>query len=185
MIIPAQTGNTQRSLQMRRVGVVSDAGEALCLHKEDLSEQHRRSLQHLPCPVLRTPARGRPDPPAASPAEAWAAERSRSRGLNRQGSQAVQTLTHSCLEQRRGLPPPFLLRGGRVANGLRGRLAGCQASREYRPAPRSSAGLRGPGRRRGRAARSRPVPSRSFGGAGGGRGGPAAFPRASYLRRLG
>lgn len=25
------------------------------------------------------------------------------------GSQTVQTLTHPCLEQRRGLPPPFLL----------------------------------------------------------------------------
>lgn len=82
-----------------------------------------------------------------------------------QGSQAVQTLTHSCLEQRRGLPPPFLLRGGRVANGLRGRLEACQASREYGPAPHSSAGLWGPRRRRARAARSRPVPGRSFRGA--------------------
>lgn len=84
-------------------------------------------------------------------------------------SQAVQTLTHSCLEQRRGLPPPFLLPGGRVANGLRGRLEACQASREYRPAPHSSAGLRKPGCLRAGAARSRPVSGRSFRGAEAGR----------------
>lgn len=166
-IAPVQTGNLGRSLQTR-VGVVFPAGEALCVCTGKTFPS--RPFRHLPCPVLRTPARGRP---AAGASIGFSCRglgwRDEPEPLPQRGSQAVQTLTHSCLEQRRGRPPPFLLRGGWVANGLRGRLAGCQASRGLGPSSRSSAGLRGPGRRGGRAACSRPVPGRSFRGAEAGR----------------
>lgn len=52
--------------------------------------------------------------------------------------------------------------GGRAANGLRGRLTVCQARGQCVSAPRSAAGLRGPGHRRAQAARTRPIPGRSF-----------------------
>lgn len=158
-IAPVQTGNIGRSLQMR-VGVVSGAYDARCLHREDLSKQA------LPAPSLSCPPHARQG--AAGPSICFSrrglGRRDEPEPLQQRGSQAVQTLTHSCLEQRRGLPPPFLLRGGRAANGLRGRLAGGQNSRGYGPSARSSAGLRGPGRFRSRAACSRPVPGRSFRG---------------------
>lgn len=114
---PVQTGKAGRCLQ--EDGVVLGAGEALCLHKEDHSWQHR---QALPAPSLACP-------PQARQGAARLSSCFSSSGLGGpdaqepwplRGSQAVQTLTHSCLEQRRGLPPPFLLREAGMPTGSRG-----------------------------------------------------------------
>lgn len=90
-----------------------------------------RPFRRLPRPVLRRPARGRPCPPAA---RCGPGGRDVREPRPPRGSQAVQTLTHSCLERRRGPPPPFLLRGGRAADGLREGW-GWAAGRPPGPAP--------------------------------------------------
>lgn len=149
-----------------QVGPCADTKKAF-----PLPSSSARPFRRLPRPVLRRPARGRPCPPAA---RCGPGGRDVREPRPPRGSQAVQTLTHSCLERRRGPPPPFLLRGGRAADGLRG--GSWQAARTR---ALSTAGLRGPGCRRARAARSWPVPGRSF------RRPEAGRRSGSYLRRLG
>lgn len=93
------------------------------------------------------------------------------------GSQAVQTLTHSCLERRRGLPPPFLLGAPGAADSLPGRgreavrvrtpLRRCWASETRAPASTSSP------------LKASPRPQLPAGG------GRVAFALGSYLWRRG
>lgn len=115
---PVKTGKTGRSLK-KEDGVGLGAGEALCLHKEDHSWQHR---QALPAPSLACPPQARQGAARLSScfsSSGLGGPDSQEPGPLR-GSQAVQTLTHSCLEQRRGLPPPFLLREAGMPTGSGG-----------------------------------------------------------------
>lgn len=115
---PVQTGKAGRSLQKEdRVGL--GALEALCLHKEDHSRQHR---QAFPAPSLACPPQARQG--AARLSSCFSSSGRGGPDVQEpgplRGSQAVQTLTHSCLEQRRGLSPPFLLRKAGMPTGSGG-----------------------------------------------------------------
>jgi hypothetical protein len=165
-------GNTGRRLQ-KPVGVVSGA---------DLSQQHRRPSRHLSCPVPACPPGGGRALQPLLPQRPGRRRPAGAKAFPRFPDCADVNSSLPGAEERPASTLPSL-QGGWVGNGLRGRLVGCQASRGYGPAPRSSAGLRGLGRRRARAARSRPVPGRSFRGVGD--GGRAGFEPASYLWRLG
>lgn len=156
MITPVRPGNTGRRLQ-KRVGVVSGA---------DLSQQHRRPSRHLSCPVPACPPGGGRALQPLLPQRSGRPRPAGAKAFPRFPDCADVNSSLPGAEERPASTLPSL-QGGWVGNGLRGRLVGCQASRGYGPAPRSSAGLRGLGRRRARAARSRPVPGRSFRGGGG------------------
>lgn len=177
-IAPVQTGNLGRSLQTR-VGVVFPAGEALCLHREDLSQQA------LPAPSLSCPPHARQGAASGRGLHRLLPQRP---GLARRAGATASTRFPGCAdvnsflpgaEERPAstLPSPGWL-GCQRAPGAAGRLPSQPGARALVPLLCWVAGTRAP-RWTSSVLAASPRPQLPGGG------GRAAFAPASYLWRLG